>query len=435
MAVIEPNPHRTPKHLFTERGPGAKVTLHECYDDREEASYVVDAIAALVASGQAGPGDFAIMYRTNAQSRLLEESFLRAGLPYRLVGAQRFYGRREVKDVIAYLRLIHNPYDEASLLRVINTPPRRIGNKTILALRTLAGQKNRSPIELVTDLARGPKSEFWTSFPPQAAQTLGAFGASFTGWRAGHEDLKPLALMDRVLEDTGYRGYLDDGSEEGQDRWENVMELRRLAAEYGDRDLVDFLEDVALVSDQDTLDAGTKSPTLLTLHAAKGLEFPIVFIIGLQDGTLPHIRSFDDSEEMAEERRLFYVGITRAQNRLILVYALNRQSYGYSEPADASRFLEDIPETLLAGDHLSRLRSQPRLARMRLDRWEAAGAAAVPIQQLRYHPGDRIQHSAWGEGMVLNSKLEDDDEIVEIFFASVGKKRVSASIARLEIVP
>jgi DNA helicase-2/ATP-dependent DNA helicase PcrA len=240
--------------------------------------------------------------------------------------------------------------------------------------------------------------------------------------------------MDRVLEDTGYREYLDDGSDEGSDRWENVMELRRLAADYSGRDLVDFLEDVALVSDQDTLDSGANSPTLLTLHAAKGLEFPIVFIVGLQDGTLPHIRSYDDPEGMAEERRLFYVGITRAKDRLILVYALNRQSYGYSEPADASRFLEDIPETLVLGDHPARLIGQPRLARLRLDRWEAAGAGSAPILQTRYHAGDRIQHPAWGEGMVLNSRLEDDDEIVEIFFASVGKKRVSASIAKIELV-
>ncbi|MDX1435967.1 MAG: UvrD-helicase domain-containing protein [Anaerolineales bacterium] len=434
MAVIEPNPFRTPKNLFTDRGAGNKITLHECYDDREEAQYTVDAIATLIATGQADPGDFAIMYRTNAQSRLLEEAFLRANLPYRLVGAQRFYGRREVKDMIAYLRLVHNPYDEASLLRVINTPPRRIGNKTIQALRTLAGHHNISPVEILLDLARGEKSSYYASFSAGAAQALSGFGSLVAGWRAGYEEMKPLALMDRILENIGYREYLDDGSDEGRDRWENVMELRRLAADYANRTLMDFLEDVALVSDQDTLEADPNSPTLLTLHAAKGLEFPIVFIVGLQDGTLPHIRSFDDPEGMAEERRLFYVGITRAQNRLIIVFALNRSSYGYTEPADYSRFLDDIPPSLVVGDHPNELAGQTRLTRARLDTWDAAGAMAPEVKEQRYQPGDRIQHPSWGEGMVLNSKVEDDDEIVDIFFTSVGKKRVSASIANLEIL-
>ena len=434
MAIIEPNPHRTPKKLFTDRGAGKTIDLHECYDDREEAAYVVDRIAWMVAHDGAQPGDFALMYRTNAQSRVLEEAFLRANLPYRLVGAQRFYGRREVKDVIAYLRLIHNPQDEASLLRVINVPPRRIGSKTIQALRQQALGAGMPPAEVLLSLSQGAESGHWSAFSRTAALALGNFGTHLAHWLALRADLSPPQLMDRVLGDVGYQNYLDDGTEEGLDRWENVMELRRLAADYAESDLTTFLQDIALVSDADTVDVTLNVPTLLTLHAAKGLEFPTVFILGLEDGVLPHIRSFDDPEGMAEERRLFYVGITRAQDQLILVHALNRAAYGYAEPTEPSRFLDDLPASVLAGEHPTELRRRSRLARQRLDSWESAQGSSAPILQPQYHPGDRVQHPTWGEGMVLRSNVQDDEEIVEIFFDSVGLKRVAASLAKLEII-
>jgi DNA helicase-2/ATP-dependent DNA helicase PcrA len=431
MAVINRNPHRRPKRLFTERGEGQKITLKECFDDREEAAFVVNQIAILIGEGQADPGDFALMYRTNAQSRLLEEAFLRANLPYKLVGAQRFYGRREVKDVVAFLRLVHNPDDEASLLRVINVPPRRIGNKTVLALRTRAQQVDLTPGAVVMDLSRGDSSLHRDAFTGAAANALGAFGTYLRTWRGLASDLPPLKLMDRILDDIDYRGHLDDGSDEGHERWENVMELRRLAADYADRGLTAFLEEVALVSDQDTLDEGVNAPTLLTLHAAKGLEFPVVFIVGLADGTLPHARSFDDPEAMAEERRLFYVGITRAQDRLYLIHALNRTAYGYQEPTEISRFLEDIPAEVLAGEHPTGRRLGRR--RERVSEWEGTRASTARVVEPRYHAGIRVEHPTWGEGMVLNTRLEDDDEIVDIFFESVGLKRVAASLANLAI--
>ncbi|MFQ5616905.1 MAG: ATP-dependent helicase, partial [Anaerolineales bacterium] len=354
MAVIDRNPHRVPKKLFTERGAGQKIFLHEAYDDRAEATFVVDTIASLIARGQADPGDFAVMYRTNAQSRLLEEAFLRTNLPYKLVGAQRFYGRREIKDIIAYLRLVFNPADEASLLRVINVPPRRIGAKTLAALRTRAGQAAVTSGMLLLDLGRGQDSPHYNAFRNRAAASLAAFGVLLAEWQAIHDELSPLQLMDRILSGIGYEAYLDTTTDEGIGRWENVQELRRLAADYEERGLLAFLEDVALVSDQDTMDETASVPTLLTLHAAKGLEFPVVLIVGLEDGTLPHVRSFDDPESMAEERRLLYVGITRAKDRLFLVSALNRAAYGYAEPTESSRFLEDIPLELLDGSHLSR---------------------------------------------------------------------------------
>lgn len=434
MAVIDRNPYRKPKRLFTERGRGEKIAVRETYDDRQEASYVVDTIADLVAREGYQPGDFAVMYRTNAQSRLLEEAFLHANLPYKLVGAQRFYGRREIKDIIAYLRLVYNPNDEVSLLRVINVPSRGIGNKTVMALRTQAQRVKLTAGELLLDLAKGPQSQNVESFSTRAATVCSNFGVLLASWVDARQELPPLGLMDRIIADSGYRDYIDDGSEEGAERWENVMELRRLAAEYEDRGLEAFLEHVALISDQDTLEETTNVPTLLTLHAAKGLEFPVVFIVGLNDGTLPHARSFEDQEAMQEERRLFYVGITRAKDRLYLIVPMNRATYGYTEPTEESRFLDDIPPKLL--DSVSRgggsRRSSPGRA-YRPDVWDRRPSDGAQILQPQYHAGARVEHPVWGEGLVLNSVVQDDDEIVDIFFEDIGLKRVAASLARLQI--
>jgi DNA helicase II / ATP-dependent DNA helicase PcrA len=350
MAVIDQNPQRTRKKLFTERGAGTKVTFNEAYDERVEASFIVDTIARQVHSKQSRPGDFAIMYRTNAQSRVLEEAFLHAGLPYKLVGAQRFYGRREIKDVIAYLRLIHNPNDEISLGRILNVPSRGIGDKTLGSLRKQAQQSGISPASLLLDLS-DPASQHREAFSGRAATSLVNFGRLLAEWRDSLPATAPLKLMDQVLEDVDYYSYINDGTDEGQERWENVLELRRLAAEFTEQPLEAFLERVALVSDQDTMEASANVPTLLTLHAAKGLEFPVVFIVGLDDGTLPHSRSFEDAEEMMEERRLLYVGMTRAKDHLYLIYPLHRSTYGFSEPTIPSRFLDDIPFDMLEGEY------------------------------------------------------------------------------------
>jgi DNA helicase-2/ATP-dependent DNA helicase PcrA len=435
MAIIDRNPYRKPKRLFTERGRGEKIAVRETYDDRQEASYVVDSIADLVAREGYQPGDFAVMYRTNAQSRLLEEAFLHANLPYKLVGAQRFYGRREIKDLIAYLRLAYNPSDEVSLLRVINVPSRGIGNKTVVALRTRAQRADLTPGELLLDLAKGPQSQHVESFSTRAATVLSNFGVLLAGWLDTRQELSPLALMDRIIADAGYRDYIDDGSDEGAERWENVMELRRLAAEYQDRGLEAFLEHVALISDQDTLQETTNVPTLLTLHAAKGLEFAVVFIVGLNEGTLPHARSFEDPEAMQEERRLFYVGITRAKDRLYLTVPMNRATYGYTEPTDASRYLDDIPPKLLDSVSRGGKQARPMTSNVyRPDVWKRPNSDGAQIIQPQYHAGARVEHPVWGEGLVLNSVVQDDDEIVDIFFEDIGLKRVAASLARLEII-
>jgi len=446
-AVIDHNPQRTPKRLYTERGQGQKATLFEAYDDRLEAAYVVDNIKALVTRQNASPGDCAVMYRTNAQSRLLEEAFLQAGIPYKLVGAQRFYGRREIKDVIAYLRVVHNTKDEISLTRIINAPTRGIGSKTFLSLRTQAQKENLSPGMMLIELRRGAFPEYLEAAGGRAKMALFNFGSLLASWIGQKEGLPPLALMDRILEETDYHSYIDDGSDEGHDRWDNVLELRRVAAEHSD--LEAFLEQVALVSDQDTLQANANAPTLLTLHAAKGLEFPVVFITGLNDGVLPHNRSFDDPEAMQEERRLFYVGITRAKDHLFLTLAQNRSSYGYGEPVSPSRYLDDIPYDLIEESKPARpQRSSSRPIDYRPERWETGGGKAYhsgstrsnspdrqerPIIQQQFAPGMHVLHPVWGEGMVLNSRLQDGDEIVDVHFVDLGLKRLAASLARLEI--
>jgi len=446
--VIDSNKFRTPKHLFTDRGSGEHLTLFEADDDAAEAEYVVETIRSEIRKTQVSAGDFAVMYRTNAQSRLLEEAFLRSNMPYRLVGAQRFYGRREVKDLIAYLRLVHNPRDEVSLDRVINVPPRGIGDKTILTLKVTAQKAGYAPGDFLLLLANPAKEEqHLAALGARSGGLLAEFGRRLSAWIADYENSAALpALFDRIIADTGYQDYIVDGSEEGDERWENVQELRRLAYEYSGKGLTEFLENLALVSDQDTLpdDIAANAPTLLTLHAAKGLEFPQVFITGLDDGLLPHSRAKEDVEEMAEERRLLYVGITRAKDKVYLVRANRRSQYGGYDDQLPSPFLEDIPEKLI------KRQGQRRSSRdsvwgqnYRPKTWyvnsngissKPAASSAPPVEQ-RYHPSDHVRHPIWGEGIVMDSRIQDSDETVDVYFESVGFKRVAASLAKLEILP
>jgi DNA helicase II / ATP-dependent DNA helicase PcrA len=465
-SVIDRNPHRTPKHLFSDRSEGDQIALYEASDDHAEAAYVVDTITQLLTTRKQKGGDFAVMYRTNAQSRLLEEAFLRSGLPYRLVGAQRFYGRREVKDLISFLRLATNPADEVSLARVINVPPRGIGDKTLVALQLVAHQSELSAGEVLLDLgARGSESIYFKQFGGRGANLLADFGATLKAWREDLDVTLLPALFDRVLHDTGYQEFIEDGTEEGTDRWANVQELRKLAYDYSERGLNEFLENLALVSDQDTVPEKADAPTLLTLHAAKGLEFGHVFIIGLDEGLLPHSRSADDPEEMAEERRLFYVGLTRAKDRLYLVRADQRSTYGSFEASEPSRFLRDIPTRLLKPDGARGYPRRGMVSKWEDTQWDRNGdrsgsrsssgkgrssdysssggtrlaptppppdRPAPPITQ-RYRPAMRVVHPTWGEGMVIDTRIQDGDETVDVIFESVGFKRLVASLAKLEI--
>ena len=430
MAVINKVPERRHKELFTERGTGENVVVHEAYDEYDEASFVVDTIALLTALEGVEPGDVAVMYRTNAQSRPLEEAFLNANLPYRLVGAQRFYGRREIKDIIGYLRVIHNPSDQVSLLRVINTPARGIGEKTVADLLTAADQNQVEPTELLLDLARGSASRFKNTFDSRAQNALLNFAEPFARWIKEKDQLELVPLIDRVLEATQYRAYIDDGTEESAQRLENLEELRTAAFDLQGIDLSAFLERVALVSDQDTLTEEQNAPTLLTLHAAKGLEFPIVMIIGMDEEMLPHRRSYDDAEAMAEERRLFYVGVTRAEDRLFLVRAFRRRFAGASDLTEPSRFLDDIPPDLLNGDS-GTAHTWERRTYEDDTTWKPQVEAP---SQPAFQAGMRVRHEAFGEGIVLGAEINFDDEEVTVEFEEHGVKHLVASLAGLEVL-
>jgi DNA helicase-2/ATP-dependent DNA helicase PcrA len=444
-AVIRHNPDRTDKALFTKRGRGFKITVHEAYDQDDEAEFVVNTIAHLTTHERVRPGDCAIMYRTNAQSRAIEDAFIRAGMPYKLVGATRFYARREIKDLIAFLRLIQNPADGVSLERILNVPPRGIGQKTTATLEGIARKRNVPLYEVLKDAP--------DELGSRAQRALAAFREMVEGWIVAREHMTAAQLIDRVLQDTRYADYLRDGTDEGEDRWANVLELRNVAAEYEDLTLSDFLADVALVSDVDNLSETVDAPTLLTLHSAKGLEFPVVFITGLEERMLPHSRSLDDAKQMAEERRLMYVGLTRAKDRLYLTYAFTRTRYGDNDFNVPSRFLDDIPLELVEGSWQRGVRRESKSAQ-RMWTWgkeergrqgeretrRRAGSSLANrnLQSTPRNPqfraGQRVWHATFGGGLVIESRADRDDELVTVMFEEAGLKRLMASIADLKRV-
>ena len=329
-AVITHNVHRTPKELHTSRGRGLEVRAHEAYDQTDEANFVVGTIQQLVSRGEARLGECAVMYRTNAQSRSLEDAFVARGIPYQLIGGTRFYQRKEIKDALAYLRLTHNPDDNISLSRVINVPARGIGDKTVAALATWSAESGVSMTGGLALLAGDLTSPILPPLPfssnnpipdhpfaKGAERSLKAFYKMFAGWIANRERLTVAQLLEKIGEESGHAAVLRDGTEEGEDRWNNLMELRSVAAAYDEFPpeirLSAFLEEVALVADLDELAEDKDRATLLTLHTAKGLEFPVVFLVGLEENILPHSRSLEDPDGMEEERRLMYVGATRAK--------------------------------------------------------------------------------------------------------------------------
>jgi DNA helicase II / ATP-dependent DNA helicase PcrA len=461
-AVIKHNSNRVHKELFTEREGGDPIVLREAYNENEEGTLVVDTIQGLRVQGY-GLGDCAVMYRTNAQSRALEEEFVRAGLPYRLVGATRFYQRREIKDVIAYLRLVDNTADSISFDRIINTPPRGIGKKTLQSLYQWANAQGWQPGEALLHLVAQPDVEH--DFSGRAYNALHEFGQMLQAWVTVREGTAVAHLLDLILEQTNYRDYLESGArddDEAVERWDNVMEFRNVAAESGEISLRDFLEEVALVAETDNLEEGVSAVTLLTLHAAKGLEFPIVFITGIEESILPHSRSMEDAEDLAEERRLFYVGITRAMDRLYLSYAFRRTFYGNTEPCSPSRFLNDLPGDLLQGAGSAQKRREKTV--QRLTSWNWAGKAATsptattlqpdshlprprhlqedtvteptPARagQPQYRSGQKVRHARFGQGTVIESKVVGNDEEVHVAFPDLGVKKLVASFANLEII-
>ena len=373
-AVVTNNSSRTDKKLWTENAAGSPIQRFEAYNEEEEAEWIARQIEEL--TGGRGSSvltrradetpeswerrDVAVMYRTNAQSRAIEEGFLRYNIRYQLVGGTRFYQRREVKDALAYLRILRNDSDQVSFERILNVPARGIGEKSLEALRAAAaaivpeGEVAATYWGAINATAEGRIEALGS----RARTALGGFAALVARLRTRIGVLPLPELLDAVIEESGYRAMLADGSEEGEERWANLLELRSVTTRYDDLtpdDALDrFLEETALVADQDSYEAGADAVTLITLHAAKGLEFPVVFIAGMEEGVFPHSRSLDDEKQLEEERRLAYVGITRAKRRLFLSHAARRATWGSGGLSVPSRFLFEIPAALMTGPRLER---------------------------------------------------------------------------------
>jgi DNA helicase II / ATP-dependent DNA helicase PcrA len=366
-AVVSRNEGRKDKKLWTENSRGVQIERFEADSEDEEAEWIVRQVEALVGGRGAGGSflarradegderryrlrDIAIMYRTNAQSRAIEEAFLRYGLRYQLVGGTRFYQRREVKDALAYLRVLRSDHDAAAYERIINVPARGIGDKTVARVREVAGQRGGDVWTALQELVGSDDAG------GRVRSALGAFVTLVSGLRRRVGALDLPELLDAVLEESGYRQMLHDGSQEGEDRWANLLELREVVTRYADlspEDAVDrLLEETALVADQDSYTQDSDTATLITLHAAKGLEFDVVFISGLEEGVFPHARALEDNRQMEEERRLAYVGLTRARHRLYLTHAATRATWGRGGFSIPSRFLHEIPDELMHGPRL-----------------------------------------------------------------------------------
>jgi DNA helicase-2/ATP-dependent DNA helicase PcrA len=431
QAVIAQNPDRTPKHLFTQRKGGRSITLYEAYDEQEEADYLAREVESLTRK-RYELGDVAIMYRTNAQSRAIEEALIRRNIPYRLIGGTRFYTRREIKDVLAFLRLAHNPDDDVSFLRVVNVPPRGIGTRTLAKVTQEARRLGTSRYQGLRSLIQSE------DLRTRARNALSAFATMVDRWVKLRDDVTVAELTDRILADTDYEDYIRDRSEEGESRWENIQALRAVIAEAPNVSLTEFLTDVALVSDVDELSQDVDAVTLLTLHSAKGLEYPVVFLAGLEEGLLPHSRSMESPQEVAEERRLLYVGMTRAMDRLYLSYAFRRGwggGYRGDEPTAPSRFLTDIPDEALG-------RSGGRGRKQKRQSWAVSGwsgssqpSKPAPAPEPQYRSGQRVKHSFYGEGMVLESEMDGRSEMVTVLFQNgIGVKKLVGDMAPMEQV-
>ena len=487
QGVIAHNAQRTEKKLWTRNETGASIQLYEAYDEREEATYVVGEIQRLVARGESRLGDCAIMFRTNAQSRALEDALIRHGISYKLVGAIRFYQRREIKDVLSYLAVVFNPSDNISFERICNVPPRGIGPKSLAQLRAWSAQQGRSLGNAVMHLVQIAEQEGGlkrTPFSGAARKRLLALGQVLVASEQASSEASLSELLETVLDRTGYLDYLRDGSEEGEERVANVRELfsatERFDAMAPDVGLPAFLEEVALVSDVDETNWQSDAVTLLTLHSAKGLEFDTVFIIGMEEGICPHSRSMDEPDQMEEERRLCYVGITRAKRSLYLIRTFRRTLYGSSEVREPSRFLSDIPSRLIEGHSIQRAAPTPvqgvgsdrasrqelysqrketvqrRMARSRsgespsigstpdqqrsepgvrrgLERSGRSSAPPPAAREPSYRAGQSVSHPIFGPGIVISCQLAGDDEEVTVAFEGQGLKRLMASYAKLEL--
>jgi DNA helicase-2/ATP-dependent DNA helicase PcrA len=420
-AVIANNVSRKDKALWTENGEGERAAVYRAWDEHEEANFVAQTILAARGAATAWD-DIAVFYRTNAQSRVLEDALRRGGIPYVIVGSVKFYERKEIKDTLAYLRLIVNPADDVAFRRAVQAPGRGIGRATLTRLDEVASREGRPLLVL----AAAPPADL-TGKPRHALEEFAALLGRLTGGRDG----TPLpAFIDQVLDASGYREDLrSERSSEAEARLENLEELIAAAEDHARGQeaatLEGFLDGVALVSDIDELPDGSRGVTLMTLHSAKGLEFPVVFLTGMEEGVFPHARSMDSMDEIEEERRLCYVGITRAKQRLWISYALHRRMHGYGL-GEPSRFLLEMP-----AEHLALLGAAGR-ADARPEPEAEAPLADASDDDLPLKVGARVRHGRWGEGLVVGVERSGADTLVTVRFASVGRKQLSLQYAQLE---
>ncbi len=434
-AVVSRNPGRKPKNLWSDAGDGPLITGYVADNEHDEAAFVAEEVDRLNDEGLAQPGQVAVFYRTNAQSRVFEEVFIRVGLPYRVVGGVRFYERREVRDLLAYLRLIANPADEVSLRRVLNVPKRGIGDR---AEEYVASYAQRERISFGQALATPGDVP---ALATRSAAAIAGFNALVDELREQAASGGPVAeLVEAVLDSSGLQAYFEN-SEDLQDatRVENLQEMVSVAREFDgsapDGTLADFLERVALVADADEIPDGADHGglvTLMTLHTAKGLEFPVVFLTGLEEEVFPHARALTNQRELEEERRLAYVGITRAEQRLYLTRTVSRNWYGRPSFHTPSRFLSEIPSSLIEWKRSAKdvaAASTPASARVAARPGAAvAGNRSVPVLS----PGDRVNHDKFGLGTVVSADGYGDNAEAKIDFGSYGVKHLVLRYAPLE---
>ncbi|MBH8555560.1 DNA helicase PcrA [Nostocaceae cyanobacterium CENA357] len=422
--LIENNTQRIDKVLKPTRGAGEQIYCHKADNELEEADFVINQIQTLKHQNpELDWGSFAILYRTNAQSRPFEELLVRNQIPYTVVGGMKFYDRKEIKDVIAYLRAIANPSDTVSLLRVINTPRRGIGRTTIDALVNASQQLGTTLWEILSD------ETSVNTLAGRATKGVNNFAAMINRWQEQIATIPVTEMLQGILEDSGYvQDLMNQGTDEATDRVQNVQELYNAALQFQEENedvtLQAFLQSTALSSDLDNLKEGQTAVSLMTLHSSKGLEFPVVFLVGLEQGLFPGYRSLSDPASLEEERRLCYVGITRAQERLYLSFARERRLYGSREPAMRSQFLDELPEELLAQQRKS------------YQTYTKSASATRGQQQTKqnWHVGDRVLHKTFGIGEITHVFGEGNKVSVAIKFSSLGQKIVDPRVAQLQKV-
>ena len=447
-AVIENNTGRKPKNLWTENKSGADIIYFQAVDERDEARFVIEQLQNLQRTENKKLGDMAILYRTNTQSRIFEEMLIKSGISYNMVGSLKFYERKEIKDIIAYLRVIFNPADSLSLLRIINVPKRGIGDASLAKIQAYAAANNVSLFEAVSNAAAidGLSSRFISKLDDLA-------GIIFELMNLANE--APVEdLIDRVLRDTGYLEELEnERTPQAQSRIDNLHELISVAQEFAaseeENNLENFLAHVALVSDIDDTELGEDAITLMTLHSSKGLEFPVVFLVGMEEGLFPHARTLMDETEIEEERRLCYVGITRAKEKLFLSSTKMRTIYGNTVTYPPSRFLQEIParlvKTIKRQERFSALENFKQVSEKYSARPQKPAstfnphsfmpqktAAAAGGTGTRFNTGDRVSHSKWGEGMVVSVKDSPDGQEVKVAFAGAGVRSLLTKYAVLK---